>query len=483
MNIESLFRQATAGLHRELLLAAGDITGRILTMLAWAMIARTMGSAGFGLVSWALAIVGYLSIVADGGLAALGVRELARNPSTHDVRAIFRLRLCLSIGVILAVTCMAYVALDEERWLVLSCAAAWLLPMGLNPEWLMQGQHRIVAIGVLRCCLGGALLAATVVWSHWPIGGVVMAAALRAVSDFIIVTAAVALSWNYLCEPKSRARSAPALLRNSFPLAAAALLTGLYAANFDVLALSYFRSNEEAGLYAAAFRIYLIMAVLPKLLLIRAYPRFAAAADDPRELQAELDFFLARTLQYSLPGVAMCGIIAPDLITMIYGNSYDAAAPVLKWLVVAAIPLLLNAPLPSALLAAGRANSAFKVVTAALVISILMNLVATPRWGMPAAAIAVILAEATVLAVGLYYCRRELDVSLDINTGLNGLRHTIAVAVVSFVTYEFCKEISAGNISTTIIVSSCALGAWIIVEGLGRRKRRPTDKGNYDTTN
>ncbi len=463
------FSRRLAGDRQEMIaLATCDIAGRLFAMLAWIIIARELGDAGFGLVSWCLAIVAYASIAADGGLAAFGTRELARNSSTEDARAVQRLRLCLSAAVFTFVVVVGWYLLDHERWVVLVCTAAWLLPMSLNPEWLLQGQQRMAAIGALRLGIGLALLGATIAWSLWPRVGPATASVLRAVGEACVVSVAFTLGWTRTRTPTYAAQPTVALLRGSFPLAGASMLTALYAANFDTLVLGYSRSHAEAGLYAAAFRVYLMTAVLPKLLLVQAYPRFAASASDPKALQFEINRFVARLLRYGLPGVVICGLLATELITLLFGSTYAPAATVLQWLMAAAVALLLNAPFPSALIATGNTRAVLLAFAAALLVSVSVNLVATPRWGMPAAAIAVILAETTVLLVTLYQCRRKLNVRLRKSTGIPAL-DSIAAAIAGFVARNACLAEGVSDLATVAVVVVCAGLAWAVTGWLLRR--------------
>lgn len=468
MNIGSLIRQMVGGKPQIVALITGDITGRVLTMIAWILIARKLGEADFGLVSWSLAIVAYASIAADGGLAAFGARELASNPATEIARAVRRLRVCLSTAVFALVVFMAWPLLDDKRLGVLVCTAAWLLPMSLNPEWILQGQQRITAIGALRFSIAAVLIGITGAWLVWSDGGAAMAGALRALAEAGVVILAIALGWTRTQPPTHPVQPSGALLSRSLPLAGATMLTGLYAANFDVLVLGYTRSDAEAGLYAAAFRIYLMTAVLPKLLLVPAYPRFAAARN-PKALQSEIDSFVALVLRYGLPVTMLCGLLANELIVLLYGSSYEPATSVLQLLTVASVALLLNAPFPSALLASDRTRPALLAFAAALVISVCINLVATPRWGMAAAAIAVILAESSVLLVSWYYCRRELGVSLRLSTGLQALGG-IAATVVGFFVREACRAEAIGHLATVTVVTLFAALTWACTGWLVQRR-------------
>lgn len=444
-------------------------------MLAWVLLARALGEADFGVVSWCMAIVAYASIPADGGLAAYGARELARNPTTAAVPAIRRLRLLLSCGVFLVVLVVSRPLVDPDRWLVLICAAAWVIPASLNPEWILQGSHRVAAIGALRLALGIAFLLSTGLWAaiatREPAGG----SLLRAASEATVISVALVIGWRRMNRSVAPTASISSLLRGSLPLAGASMLTALYAANFDILVLGQTRSNAEAGLYAAAFRLYLMLAVLPKLLLVPAYPRFAASAEVPGSLQTEIDRFASQSLKFGLPVILLTWLLAPELIHVIYGPAYAAAAPVLQLLAVAALALLLNAPFPSVLLAAGKNRPALLAFASALAVGVGINLLATPRWGMPAAAIAVIAAESVVLLMTWRFCVRHLGVSFSRTSVQQGLCG-IAALLAALAARSACAAMHLNPLACVVFVSLVALAAWAatlwLQHGLQTRETR-----------
>jgi lipopolysaccharide exporter len=440
-------------------LAAGDILGRLATMLAWVIMARSLGQEQFGLVSWCLAIVAYASIPADGGLGAFGTRELARNADAAEAASVRRLRFFLSLIVFSIVASVSWLLLDIHRWLVLAAAASWILPMSLNPEWLLQGRHRLAAIGALRFGGGAALLLAVCLWSPTGGGGVAGASALRAAAEVAIVMLAFAFGWTRIHSAAGHMASTFALLRQSLPMAGATLLTGLYAANFDILVLGHTRPIAEAGLYAVAFRLYLMLAVLPKLLLVPAYPRFAATGRQPASLQGEIDRFAAASLRFGLPIIVLTWTLATEVIDVVYGSSFLPAASVLRILAVAAVPLLLNAPFPSALLATGHTNAALICFAAALIGSVGMNLVATPVWGMQAAAIAVALAEFAVLILSWRACARHLKVSFWKGATTEALIAT-AMLTAANLAHTLAKGASLSPAATIGVVSVAATLVW-----------------------
>jgi O-antigen/teichoic acid export membrane protein len=63
-----------------LLLGVGKAGNLLLSFFVVTWLARKLRPEGFGLISFALALLSYFVVLAQGGLQLLGVREVARQP-------------------------------------------------------------------------------------------------------------------------------------------------------------------------------------------------------------------------------------------------------------------------------------------------------------------------------------------------------------------------------------------------------------------
>lgn len=381
-------------------------------MLAWVLLAEQLGSAKFGILSWGLAIVGYLSIFSDLGLGMYGAKGLAHGKGDEFVRAIRSLRLALSIGVFLIAVFTIWLLFERTTALVLCASCLWLVANALSPEWYFQGRSMLSLIAAIRFSSGFALLAGVLGMRFVDSSDVVWASLLRALADGMVFAILMALGWSRLSGSQTLSfQRAGGLVRSSLPMAAVSLLTALYASNFDLIVLAATRSAEEVGLYAAGYRVYLMLALFPKLILVQAFPRFVAAPN--ASLQGELDKFYVLAGAVAIPAAVATWLLASDIVLILYGPSYSQAAVILEWIVPAVVPLLLNAPLASLLIARDKTRSSLVAYGIALVASIATNLLLTPAYGAAAAAAAVILAELLVLVVSYVACSRAFGFALS----------------------------------------------------------------------
>ena len=439
------------GLDRRLIgLIVGDVGAKALSLLANAYLARLAGTTAFGQIAWAQAIVGYASIPADCGLAAFGTREVARNPDTlwWYTRIGIALRFLLGTLVFSVTMSVGYVFIhNTQLWWILVASAAWLLPNMLNLEWAIQGLQRVELVGLIRLLTGLSLFAAMLLWG-WLSSSPVLAAATRAVAEVVAVSCHLALVLYFVrtLGHTTAGYGWAVCLRKAAPFMFATIFTSVYAANLDTILIGLYRPYEHVGWYAAAFRLYLMLVVLPKLLIVFYYPRFARSnAEGLSKLQKEFQQFLALCTVFGLPLIALTFVLSPEIIAWLNGPQYVASTPLLRTLCFGAASLLLAAGLPSMLMATDHSRPALICYGTALVLSVTLNLMTIPKWGEQAAAVTTVISETSVLVTGLIFVRRHLSIHLP------GLREWAAqlFPVASVLTSAFAARVALVRLGVT----------------------------------
>jgi O-antigen/teichoic acid export membrane protein len=184
----------------------------------------------------------------------------------------------------------------------------------------------------------------------------------------------------------------------SFSLATAVGTLYVYAAQ---IITSLAASSHESGLFAASFRIFIVAAAIPGLLVGSALPLLARAARDDRE---RLAYALQRIFEVSLIlGVAMALATlggAQFVIHVVAGDSFAPAAGVLRIQGLAMVASFTLTGWSFALLALQRHRGILIANAAAFVVSCALTLILASSHGARGAAVATLCGE-TVLAIGL----------------------------------------------------------------------------------
>jgi O-antigen/teichoic acid export membrane protein len=191
----------------------------------------------------------------------------------------------------------------------------------------------------------------------------------------------------------------------SFSLATAANTIYLYAAQ---ILTSLVASGHQSGLFAASFRVFIVIATVPGILVGSAFPVIARAARDDR---ARLGYALQRTFEVSLIlGVAaLLGAVggADFIIKVVAGPKYAGAAAALRIEGLALLASFLLAGWGFALLALHRHVQLLLANIVALTISAVLTIELAKTHGAQGAAIASACGESALAALYLVFLLRS----------------------------------------------------------------------------
>ena len=192
--------------------------------------------------------------------------------------------------------------------------------------------------------------------------------------------------------------TAYALLRESLPLAAAIAMNVVYL-RLLVLFVSLQTDETETGLFATSFRVFEILLGLPTLVLAVALPLLAVAgAEDRERLRYAVQRLTETALALSLLLVLVTVLLAEPAITLLFGEEYDDAAPMLQVQAFALVGIFLSQVWTLALVSLRRQRDVAIANGVALLAVVVLGLVLVGAYeGVGGAAAAV--ATETLLAV------------------------------------------------------------------------------------
>ena len=179
------------------------------------------------------------------------------------------------------------------------------------------------------------------------------------------------------------------LAREVLPYAVATAVGFLYV-YLTVIVLSLVASEQEVGIFGAAFRVFVVLGGASSLLAQAAFPVLARAARDDAE---RLTYGTQRLLEGSCIVAALAGLgtgfAAPIAIEVIAGGgAFDEAIGVLRLQAVAFAGTFPAAVAAFALLAQARYTALLRVNAAALVVSLVITMVLATAEGAAVANIA-----------------------------------------------------------------------------------------------
>jgi len=376
-------------------LGSGEALSRLVAFGVTMYLARTLGANGYGVIALAAGINLYLAKIADFGVEAAGIREIAGTPAALErlASAVLSARLLLAVGLAMVAGFISVLLLPEPESWVLAIYFLTLIPIAGSTRWIHIGLEETGPVAIARitgeACIFGLVLSFVSGQQHLirvplaQFAGELLAAALLIVALFLRGYR-FGLHWNF-------AVARPVLVRG-FPLLVQVTL-GLLIYNSDLMFLRVFRDSTSVGYYAAAYALIAFVANLGMTFGMSLLPALTKASTDTAEQCTIWNNSLVQIMALCLPLSAGACLLAPSIITLGFGQGYDPSTTALRVLVWS-IPFstLRNVPWV-ALIARARGERLTSVMAWSVALNLLLNGALVPAYGFIGAGIATVTTE------------------------------------------------------------------------------------------
>jgi len=379
-----------------------------VALLVTIPVARYLGPADFGILSYVLAVSAITGPLASLGLNHIVTKELVEHPDAAG-SILGTVALLRKLGALAATLCvLAWVVVvppGDPRlpfYMVLIVGAGFVGSMTFLQYWFLTN-------GTMNA-YAAAQVANTLFFSLVRIGQVFLGASLDA---FIVVAAIEVLTSGLLTYVAYRmVRSdrvawtwdttrARKLLSRSWTLTISGLTAAVYL-KLDLIMLAEIGTAAEAGIYGAAARLSEIWYFVPTLLMTAMFPALL-------DFRSRSDILYRRRLQDILDVLAAAGTLlaivisftAPFIVDLLFGPAFAGAATILSIHIWSGVFIFMRALLSKWFIAEDLYT--FSLVTHGLgaVANIVLNLVLIPAWGGVGAAIATLVSYAVASYVSL----------------------------------------------------------------------------------
>lgn len=394
-------------------MAAANIIGSFFSIALFIYLARTLKAEAFGSISYAHSFIFYLLNFVDLGLTTYGIREVAKNKARVEeyVSEIVSFKLLVAGAIFLMVVILMFLAPAHAQFRILMVEVALLLFVAaLSCDWAFQGQekmHMVFVSFVITTSLQFALIYSFVKGPE----GLLKTALIYSLSAFLIPIIFLA---HFRYRPKIKAsylKQIKVYLSSSIIIWSIAMFAQIYN-GFDIVLLGLFKGPEEVGFFTIARRviggatlliIFLANALLPRLsstFLDKDIKQFSSATRKFLKISIFLTIFIF------LPLIIYCG----NIISFALGDEYLPAAAPFRIMAVAFIFVMFNLPYSTGLIAAGFERAVLKQVFASAVVSVLLNLILMPTYGMIGASISFFVAETIAIIWILWVYHRHIGI-------------------------------------------------------------------------
>lgn len=382
----------------------------IFPLITVPYISRTLSPAGMGAVSFAQSIITYFSLVAMLGISTYGVRACAqvRDDETELARVIQELLVILAVSTtfVFAIYLGALLIVprfSEDRPLFLIFGIAlWLASFGV--EWFYQAieQYGYITIRSIAVKFIGLILMFIFVHNtddYCVYGAIVVFTGYGAnLLNILRLHRLVRFrSWRGL---DIRRHFKP--MRSFF---ISSISSGLYA-QADIVLLGFLAPTAIVGIYQLVAKIKNLLVMAINSIVNVMLPRLSYYATNAHDKYWNLLIKnISFVLLFASAGIALAALNAADIVDILGGSQYQAAAIPLLLILPAFLFVSLNTVLSQYLISSGHEKQYAIVNFTGLVSSIVYCMLFIPSHGAAGAALSCSLCELTALIVRCIYAR------------------------------------------------------------------------------
>lgn len=300
-------------------------------------VARYLGPEQFGLLNYAQSYVFLFSALASLGLDEIVVREIVKDKTPTGTllgTTLFLKTISFLLMLLCLLTSFFLVEITPERTiLILVISLSYFFQVFHCFDFYFQAQvlskysvwTQSISIIITN------LLKVVLIINNAPVLYFALAFALEA------AISAIGLSFVFFRVSKSINKIrvnfsiANSFLRESWPLALSSLLIAIYV-KVDQVMLGQMLGNQSVGQYSAALKLSEVWFSIPMILSASLFPAIVNAKQGPNKevyyerLQKLLDLLTWGSLSFGL----FVSLLAPFLISFLYGDAYQDAARILS---------------------------------------------------------------------------------------------------------------------------------------------------------
>lgn len=377
----------------------GEITSRFIRAIIIIYAARIIGAAGYGVFSYALNLAGLFTIFSDIGVSSILTREAAKNFETRTqyLSTAFFIKLCLiALSIIMVIFLAPFftkikesipllpviaflLAFDSLRDFAFSFVRA-LEKMQVEAAVKIFTNTAIVALGFLALFISATSRSFTI--------GYTLGSGLGLAAVIWILRNEFGKIFSHF-----RKELIYPILSSAWPFALFGLLGGIMI-NTDMIMLGWYRSAQDLGFYAAAYRPIQLSWIFPTLLAGSFFPILSRLAHkDNEKFRFIFEKSMAVVFLVGLPLVAGGLALSRDFIGIIFGNEYLPAIPCFQILLLTILLVFPGSLIGNAIFCYDKQKGLIGYFLLGALGNIAFNFLLIPIWGISGAAISTIITQ------------------------------------------------------------------------------------------
>lgn len=388
------------------LLVGGRLAVALAGLVGTVVATRYLGRPVFGQLQTAVTFSALFAVLTDVGVWTIAAREIARRPEDEQRILSTASLIGLGLGLLTAVaivgsTFAVYGGEDRSlvRLAIVILAVPVLLtgPLGTSAAFLIARQMAVPgAVAGLLAAVGFLVALGVVVLADLGFEGIAAAYLVSALLNAAVPI--VAARRHISLRPVLDRPLAAQLLRWALPQGFVVAITAIYV-RVDMVLLSKLGTDDEVALYGVSYRVLEFLLLVPVLMSVTLFPELARAAAGSERLRMLVQGLFAAVVVVAVPMLCVFVGFAPEVVRIAGGEEFDAAASVLRLIVVAVAFSFAAGVFFTALVAIDQQGPLARRMAAVLALNVALNVVLIEAYDAEGAAAALILSEIASLAL------------------------------------------------------------------------------------
>ncbi|PIS41029.1 MAG: hypothetical protein COT26_00205 [Candidatus Kerfeldbacteria bacterium CG08_land_8_20_14_0_20_43_14] len=397
----------------------GKVFSTILGLIVIGIITRALGPAKFGHYTIALAFLQIFGVLVDMGLYIVLIKKISEDEAHADQWAstAFTMRLYTAL-IFLALAPLVGLLTGYPGDVKTAIAIATLSTFAVTVNQVLVGVFQKalrmdkVAISELAGRLVLLVLTIWVARIHPTVPWVMWTVAAGALTNMLL---SFIFSRNFVkIRFKIDKEKAKIIFKEGWPIALSIAFNLVYF-KADTIILSVVRPDSEVGFYGSAYKVLEVLTTFPAMFAGLITPILAAAyaARDFSRFQMVIQKVFDNLLLLAMPLALGTGFVAYQVMRLVGGPEYVAAAPALTILMIAAACIFFGNLFANAVVTVNVQRKMLFGYGTVAVGSLVGYLLTIPRFGMIGAAMMTVASELAITITAAYLVFRATQTKLN----------------------------------------------------------------------
>lgn len=388
-------------------IAVAEIVSKVFALVLFIYAARILGVANFGKYALVMAFIVLFIPLADFGIGALTVREVAREKDSAQryLANTFSLRFIFSIlAFLLLLFVVRLLRYPAEIQFLAFIGGISLIFISLSDVFgaiFRAFEYIHISAGIsMFVSIFTAILGVSALVLGYGLKGLITAFLIANVLGLLLYCLFYLKVWG-MWSIQFDLDFWRQIIKEAYPFIILTIL-GIVYFKIDTVMLSKMKTNEVVGWYNAAYKLIEALLFIPGALMVALFPVMSRLAHSSLPRLKDIHALSVKTLLViGLPIAVGSSILARKIILLIYGCSYLPSAIALQILIWALVLTFFNTPHVYALLALDQQRSVVRFVFMAVCLNVALNFMLIPPYGYIGASLATLASE--VFVATLYY--------------------------------------------------------------------------------